>query len=260
MSLAPRLLPVVFLSLLLLASCDKDKDRDREKDKEKPKPPPATEAKKDEAEAKPDAEGWISLFDGKTLKNWKNSEFGAQAEPRVEDGAIVLGVGSPLTGVTYTGKSVPKMEYEINLEAKLVDGSDFFCGLTFPVGESCASLICAGWGGSVTGISSIDHNDAANNSTARHVEYEKGKWYDVRMRIQETRLKAYIDDKEIINVCTKGKDVSTRWEIDNCKPFGLATYSTVGAIRNIRVRKLTAEEAKEAKEETEKEEKDRGDL
>jgi ADP-ribose pyrophosphatase YjhB (NUDIX family) len=246
----PALLAAFLLGLLCLPACDKDKDKD--KDKPKPATPPAAEpAKKDEA-AKPDPEGWVHIFDGKTLKDWKETGYPSQPKPRIENAALILPAGQPMTGVTYTGKDVPKMNYEISLEAQLVDGSDFFCGLTFPVAESFASLVCGGWGGSVTGISSLDGNDAANNETARMIAYEKGKWYHFEVRVLETRLKVWVDAKEIVNVRTKGRKVETRWEMDDCHPFGLASYYTTGAIRDLKVRKLNDQELESEKQEDEK--------
>ena len=38
------------------------------------------------------------------------------------------------------------MDYELRLEAKRVEGGDFFCGLTFPVGKEYCTLILGGWG------------------------------------------------------------------------------------------------------------------
>ena len=52
----------------------------------------------------------------------------------VKDGQILLHFGSEMTGITWTGE-LPRIDYEIKLEAMRVDGTDFFCGLTFPVGD-----------------------------------------------------------------------------------------------------------------------------
>src|SRR5436190_16886297 len=49
--------------------------------------------------AKP-AEVWKPLFDGKTLTGWKSTKFGGQGEITVENGSILLDMGSPLTGIT----------------------------------------------------------------------------------------------------------------------------------------------------------------
>src|SRR5213075_1569991 len=57
-----------------------------------------------------------SLFDGKTLTHWQTAEFGAHGEPSVKDGSIILPVGDPMTGVTWTGEPIPKMNYEVTYE------------------------------------------------------------------------------------------------------------------------------------------------
>ena len=45
-----------------------------------------------------------------------------------------------MTGITYTNP-LPRTDYEVTLEAMRVEGSDFFCGLTFPVGSNSCSLV-----------------------------------------------------------------------------------------------------------------------
>ena len=189
------------------------------------------------------AGNWQSLFDGKTLGKWKVSDFAGHGEPEVEDGNLVLPFGEALTGVTYTGDT-PKMDYEVELEAKKIDGADFFCGLTFPVKDDCASLICGGWGGAVVGISSLDGKDAVRNETrvARH--FDKNKWYDIRVRVLPDRLQAWIDGEKVVDVVTTGKKISTRVEIDASKPFGIASFQTTAALRNIRIRTLNPDELK----------------
>ncbi len=88
---------------------------------------------------------WTSLFDGKSLGKWKSTDFAGHNEVEVKDGRIVLNFGSELTGITWTGE-LPRMNYEIKLDAMRVDGTDFFCGLTFPVGDLPCSFIVGGWG------------------------------------------------------------------------------------------------------------------
>ncbi|MHC4072135.1 MAG: LamG domain-containing protein [Planctomycetota bacterium] len=91
-----------------------------------------------------------SLFDGKTLGNWKITDFGGQGNVYVKDGSIYLEMGNDMTGITWAAPLPAKTNYEITLEAMRVDGSDFFCGLTFPVGENFCSLVLGGWGGCPT--------------------------------------------------------------------------------------------------------------
>jgi len=184
------------------------------------------------------AENWQSLFDGKTLGHWKSTDFGAQGEVNVEKGELILTHGDSLTGVTWQGPVPAKMNYEIELDAQRVDGNDFFCGLTFPVNDKCASLIIGGWGGGVCGISSLDDNDAANNETTKIQKFDNKQWYHIRLRVLPDKLMAWIDDEQIVDVDTKGRKISVRAEVEASQPLGIATYQTTAAIKNIRLRKV----------------------
>ena len=207
-----------------------------------------TEAKDDQAK------NWRPLFDGKTLKNWRDADFGGNAEAEVKDGAIVLPFAERLAGVVWAGdeKDLPKNNYEIELEAKRVQGGDFFCGLTFPVRDSHATLVVGGWGGSLCGISSLDGADAANNETTHIDSFKNGQWYKVRLRVTDDKLQAWIDGDQIIDVVTTGRKIDIRADIDASKPLGLCSFATTAALKNIRVRELTPEEVKREKEAAEK--------
>ncbi len=176
-----------------------------------------------------------SLFDGKTLTHWQTAEFGAHGEPSVKDGSIILPVGDPMTGVTWTGEPIPKMNYEVTYECQRLDGSDFFGTLTFPVNNSFASLVIGGWGGGVCGISSLDGDDAARNSTTTYKNFQNREWYNIRLRVTPDRLEAWLDKEQIVNIDTSGKILSTRSEVDLNKPFGFASYQSTAAIRNIKI-------------------------
>ena len=56
------------------------------------------------------------------------------------------------------------------------------------------------------------------------------------------RIQAWIDKKKVVDIDTKDRRVGIRIECNVCKPFGVATYKTTGAVRDIRVRALTAAE------------------
>src|SRR5688572_30501203 len=188
-------------------------------------------------EPKKDA-GWKKLFDGKTMKNWKSSDYVGGGKVYVKDGAIVVEKGNRMTGVTYAAKDFPKTNYEVQFEAKKVDGNDFFATTTFPVGEDFCSLVVGGWGGDVVGLSSLNFLDASENETCTHMEFKKDQWYKVRIRVMKDRIQAWIDDKQLIDVDTSEKKVSIRFECDPCKPFGVCTWNTVGAIRDVQVREV----------------------
>ena len=200
---------------------------------------PAVTAEKTEAKTVPAPErgGEISLFDGKTLGQWKATDFGGQGEVSIKDGAIHMAMGSYMTGITWTGP-VMRMNYEITLEAMRVEGSDFFCGLTFPVGEKPCTLILGGWGGSLCGLSSIDHFDASENSTTRMISFENGKWYRVRLQVVPNRIQAWLNEEDLVDADITDKNIDIRIEVEESKPLGIATWNTAGAVRNITLKKL----------------------
>jgi hypothetical protein len=187
---------------------------------------------------------WKSIFDGKSLDGWKAADFFGPGKVHVKDGAIVMEQGKPMTGITYSRGDFPKMNYEVTLEGKKIAGNDFFCTTTFPVGGSFCSLVAGGWGGKVVGLSSIDAADASTNETRKDMEFKPGQWYRLRIRVSEKRIEAWIGDEKVTNLDTTGRKISIRIECTACKPFGMATYETAGAVRNIRVRALTEAEKK----------------
>jgi hypothetical protein len=180
---------------------------------------------------------WRALFDGRSLAGWEETEFGGQGLVRVKDGALVLEFGEPLTGVTYTG-DVPRVNYELRLDARRLSGTDFFCGLTFPVAASHASLILGGWGGALVGISNIDGQDASGNETTQYVRFEDERWYAVRVRVVPDRLQVWLDEKEIVDVAIARREIDVRPEMLLSRPLGIASYRTRAAIRRIEVRTL----------------------
>jgi hypothetical protein len=181
---------------------------------------------------------WQPLFDGKTLGNWKASEFTDNGKIEVSDGTIRIGVGKPMSGITWSSEPPVRMNYEIELEAMRTEGSDFFCGLTFPVGKDPCTFICGGWGGTLVGLSSIDGNDASENSTATVASFEDKHWYKIRIRVTKTQIEAWIDEDRFVSLELEDHKIGIRWEVEPAVPLGVSTYRTGSALRNIRWRKV----------------------
>lgn len=196
----------------------------------------ATSADKSTPATKVSAPG--SLFDGKTLTGWAQSDFAGRGSVTVSNGQIHLNMGS-MTGITWTNtNSLPRMNYEISLDAMRVEGSDFFCGLTFPVGKDPCSFIVGGWGGGVVGLSSIDSEDASQNETTGYMNFTNGKWYHIRVRVEPGKIQAWIDNDRVVNLETEGKRISIRMEVEPSVPLGIATWNTSAALKNIQLKQL----------------------
>jgi len=190
--------------------------------------------------ATPPGTGWHPLFDGHSLAGWQVTEFAGRGEVTCDHGLVVLGMGDPFTGLNWTN-SFPTLNYEVALEAMRVTGSDFFCGLTVPVGESFCSLIVGGWGGSLVGISSLDGMDASENETTKYQEFQKGRWYRIRLRVTAGRIEGWIDDDKLVDVVTTGKQISLRpGDIELSKPFGICSWQTTAALRALQLRSVSS--------------------
>lgn len=187
---------------------------------------------------KPDSSGWQPIFDGKTLANWTPSKFTGAGEVKVDNGQIVIEAGRSLSGITWAGPDFPTTNYEIALQAMRVEGRDFFAGVTFPVGDSSCSLILGGWGGTVIGLSSVNSEDASQNSTSQSMDLDLGRWYNVRIKVTAEKIEVWLDDRQIISQDLKGNRITIRMEMEPSLPLGIATWKTKAALRDIRLHRL----------------------
>jgi hypothetical protein len=177
------------------------------------------------------------LFNGKNLDGWEITNFGPQGPVYVSGGEIILGMGDGCTGITLK-RPFPEMNYKVTLEAKRVSGNDFFCGITFPVGKYPCTLIVGGWGGTTVGLSSINGMDASENETTSLMNFDTDRWYRICLIVKEDTIKALIDDVMVVNFNKDDKKLSIRPEVDLSRPFGIASWKTTAALRNVRVEEI----------------------
>jgi hypothetical protein len=212
---------VVFLALLVLLNCRGGTKEQKTGQIETSEPKDST-----------------FLFDGKSLEGWEITNFGPQGPVYVSGDEIILGMGDGCTGITWK-KAFPEINYKITLEAKKTAGNDFFCGMTFPVRKDPCTLIVGGWGGTTVGLSSIDGLDASENETTILKKFEIDQWYSICLIVKPDSIKALIDNVVIIDFAIGDKKLSIRPEVELSKPFGIASWHTTAALRNIRVETVT---------------------
>jgi hypothetical protein len=157
---------------------------------------------------------------------------------KVENGAIRVAEGATLSGIQWTGAAPPRTNYEFSLEAMKVEGNDFFCGIVFPVGKSSCSFVAGGWGGGVTGLSSVDTMNASENETATDQDYKKNKWYAIRLRVTPQKIEVWIDAKQVVNLELANRQISVHPAVESAEPLGLTNYVTTSLFRNIRLKRL----------------------
>lgn len=197
--------------------------------------------------AAPDSET-ITLFDGESLDGWKPADFYKPGEVSAKDGELILAasaVSGGMTGVTTTRDDLPRTNYELSYQARRLSGRDFFAACTFPIGNEYLTLVNGGWGGTVTGLSSIDGADASENLTNTYLKYADDTWYSFRVRVTDHVVRCWIDDEELISFDHRGHHLETRLETRANHPLGFATWQTGGALKDITLRPLSPDEIAE---------------
>jgi hypothetical protein len=205
---------------------------------------------------------WVSL-----TGQWKACQFGGEGDVTIADGVIKMEYGDPITGVRWEGpfdgdqeksekgagataskiKPLPKDNYELRWECRRDRGYDFMCAFTFPIADQQASFVMGGWGGGITGISSIDGRDASDNETTMFKAFDNDKWYSARVRVDQKAITVWVDGTELFSQPRKGSDFDIRFEMDPCTPLGIANFESDSQIRKIQIRRLHESEIPSAK-------------
>ncbi len=181
---------------------------------------------------------WIELFDDEHIESWQRINFGGSESHSVQTGQIEVEMGRPVTGIRFDTEDFPTKDYVLELDAKKIQGTDFFCCLTFPVNDTHCSLVVGGWGGTVTGISCINRMDASDNATTSVKKYHVGQWYKIRVQVQEKQISCWIDDQQIVDLSLEDIELGLRIEVEPCKPLGLSSFETAAAWKNLRYKRL----------------------
>jgi len=137
------------------------------------------------------------LLEAPLLQHWQSAGIEGEGSIAIAANEITLGPGQPMTGVKFKAWSdlkLPLIDYAIEFEAMRVDGQDFFAGITLPIRsiDTCATLVVGGWGGGLVGISSIDEQNANENSTRSEQRFLNGQWYRFRVEVREDELKGWL--------------------------------------------------------------------
>jgi hypothetical protein len=184
------------------------------------------------------------LFETPLVDHWRDAKIEDGGEIRREADGFTLKEGGPMTGnvfPTWEADGLPLTDYRVTYEAMRVSGSDFFGAVTFPVGgiDRCVTFVLGGWGGTQVGVSSIDGADASQNATGSSVQFENGRWYRVRIEVQEESLRVWLDDRPLVSFNPKGRQLGLRGpDIARCAPFGFATFGTEGRIKGCVVERM----------------------
>ena len=172
------------------------------------------------------------------MGDWDTVDFAGGGESSVSGNTLRIGSGEGLTGVYWDGAELPVNNYELRMQARRIDGIDFFCAPVFPVNDSHCCFIAAGWAGATVGLSNIDDKDASSNETTKLMSFDDNHWYDIRIRVFPDRIIAWIDNDCVVYQNIVGRKVSLRGDTELCTPLGICTFQTQSEIRKLTLQRI----------------------
>ena len=188
--------------------------------------------------------GFISLFDGKTLKGWegKNKFF------RVEKGAIVAGfLDARIPNNEFLASEKEYSDFELRFEAKLV-GQGNNAGVQFrsqriPNNHEMIGYQCdiGGWSkGTIWGFLYDESRrrkmlaEAPQDELKKHVK-PKGEWNKLVVRSKGPRIQIWLNGYQTVDFTEPDENIPLKGR------FGLQIHSGAPAecwYRNLRLKKL----------------------
>lgn len=233
-----RFCAVAFFTFVMATSISNGQDQPQKNTQTTQNAVKAEQANDSEPKDKHPVNEWQELFDGKTLEGWKKTNFGGEGEVIVEDGVIKMATGATLTGITSKRKDLPKIDYEVEFEARRTAGLDFFAALTFQFNDSFCTFLPGGWSGTVVGLSNIDDVDASENDTSSFYDFNDNEWYKFRVAVRSDSIRCWINDKPVIDRKLKDEKITIRPEVLPSTPLGISAWQSESEIRSIKLRKL----------------------
>lgn len=193
-----------------------------------------------DVEARPGSEraaDWRELYDGSDLSSWELGVYGESDEYEVREDGVVIPQTAALAGMTFRG-DLPRVPYRLSVEATRLYGADFFLGVTFPVSNGHLTLVLGGWGGMVSGLSSLDGLDASRNATRTLRHFPDGDRHEVEIEVTGTDVRVLVDGEAFLATSLVDREVGLRVDVEPSHPLGVATYATSTQLHRVRALEL----------------------
>ncbi len=195
-------------------------------------------------QAQSQEEGFVALFDGKTLKGWE----GKKKFFRIEKGAIVAGfLNARIPNNEFLASKMEYGDFELRYEAKLV-GQGNNAGVQFrsqriPNNHEMIGYQCdaGSWSkGTIWGFLYDESRrrkmlaEAPQDELKKHVR-PKGEWNKLVVRAEGPRIQIWLNDYQTVDFTEADENIPMKGR------FGLQIHSGPPAeawYRNIRLKKL----------------------
>lgn len=184
-------------------------------------------------------EGWISMFDGKTLKGWKTNENPDSF--KVDDGAIVA--YGPRSHLFYVGQEEPFVNFEFEAEVLTKPGSN--AGIYFHTRYQEEGWPKFGFEAQVNNSYAKDPIKTGSLYQVKNVTEPPAKddeWFKYSIRVEGKRIVVKVNDKVTVDYTepadAKAGEQFTR--VLDKGTFALQAHDPMSEVRfrNLRVRRL----------------------
>ena len=67
------------------------------------------------------------------------------------------------------------------------------------------------------------------------MKFDKNRWYHIRLAVTGNEIQAWIDSLRVVDFTIGSNRLSIRPEVELSKPFGITSWNTTAALRNVKV-------------------------
>lgn len=193
----------------------------------------------EEKETKKDEDGWVTIFDGKSLDGWKINEN--KESWKLEDGALVA--NGNRSHAFYVGDEKPFKNFELKVEVQTKKGSNG--GIFFHTRYQDSDWPAQGYESQVNNTQGDPQKTGGLYNTAKVLKApaEDDKWWTQHIIVQGNHVTVKIDDKTVVDfeepADKKGADGKLREKLSE-GTFALQAHDPGSTVkyRNIRVKRL----------------------
>jgi hypothetical protein len=193
----------------------------------------------EDKEAKKDDDGWVTIFDGKSLDGWKINEN--KESWKLEDGALVA--NGNRSHAFYVGDDKPFKNFELKVEVQTKKGSNG--GIFFHTRYQESDWPVQGYESQVNNTQGDPQKTGGLYNTEKVLKApaEDGKWWTQHIIVKGSHVVVKIDDKTVVDfeepADKKGADGKLREKLSE-GTFALQAHDPGSTVmyRNIRVKRL----------------------
>jgi hypothetical protein len=193
----------------------------------------------DDKEAKKDGEGWVTIFDGKSLDGWKINE--SKESWKLEDGALVA--NGNRSHAFYVGDEKPFKNFELKVEVQTKKGSNG--GIFFHTKYQDSDWPAQGIESQVNNTQGDPQKTGGlyNIEKVLKAPAEDGKWWTQHIIVKDRHVQVFIHGKKVVDyeepADKKGADGKLREKLSE-GTFALQAHDPGSTVmyRNIRVKRL----------------------